>query len=43
VESKLVFTVSSIIEMRLQNRRTERQIAKLAAVAVSVVVMQLTY
>jgi len=43
VESKLVFGVASVTEMRLQNRRTERQIAKLAAVAVSVVVMQLTY
>ena len=45
MESKLVFTVAStrITEMRLQNRRTDRQIAKLAALAVSVVVMQLTY
>lgn len=38
-----MFTVASITKMRLQNRRTERQTAKLAAVAVSVVVMQLTY
>jgi len=43
VESKLVITVASITEMRLQNRRKDRQIAKLAALAVSVAVRQLTY